>query len=304
MAQSRLKVGLAGAGVAGERHAAALRARADAELIGVHDTDSRRAAAFSGRFGAPALGFDALLDACDALIVASPAATHGPLGLAALERGRHVLVERPLAASRAAADAMAREAAARGLVLQAGHREGPMLAALGLDAPGEPVRLFEAAREAPPREHAQDVSVVLDLMIQDLYVAARLFDAPAVSVRAAKLGGRGDTVDAAEARIRFRGGGEARLRASRTATLRVAWWRVETRGGASLHADFVRGQSRAEQGWPDPGAWRLQDFDPVAQGLDAFVEACRGRATPEPVGPALAALDLALHVDRVVSSGH
>ncbi|MFN8733691.1 MAG: Gfo/Idh/MocA family protein, partial [Hyphomonadaceae bacterium] len=165
--KSLLKVGLIGAGVAGERHAAALRVTAGASLIGLYEPDPRRSEGLCARFGIEPKALDLLLKQADAVIIAAPAGTHGRLSLQALAQSCHVLVERPIATSRDEAQKMVAEARARQLILQVGHREGPMLAALGL-APGMAgLRSFEAVREAPPREHVSDVSVVLDLMIQD-----------------------------------------------------------------------------------------------------------------------------------------
>jgi predicted dehydrogenase len=57
----------------------------------------------------------------DAVVLSTPARTHGPLGLEVLAAGKHLLVEKPLAASAAEARALIAAAAARGLVLMTGH---------------------------------------------------------------------------------------------------------------------------------------------------------------------------------------
>jgi len=56
-----------------------------------------------------------------AVVLATPAATHAPLGRALLEAGKHVLVEKPLALSTVDAVGLARLADERGLVLMVGH---------------------------------------------------------------------------------------------------------------------------------------------------------------------------------------
>jgi predicted dehydrogenase len=299
-----MRVGLVGAGVAGERHAAALRALPGARLCAVHDTDRRRAEALAARFDAPLVAADLveLLPACDALVVASPASTHAAVALAALEAGRHVLVERPIATKRDEARAMIAAARERGLVLRVGHREEPVMRALALlDAPEAP-RVFEATRDVLPREHVADVSVVQDLMIQDLFVAARLFAAPAVAVRATKLAGRPGVIDAAEARLRFRGGAEAVVRASRVASARNMLWRLDY-GEGHLRVDFIKGEIDRKTRFKGPRDFPAQDGDPVAQGLMSFLAACAdpaGAERDEGAAHALAALDLALHVEDIL----
>jgi predicted dehydrogenase len=301
--KSLLKVGLIGAGVAGERHAAALRVTPGASLIGLYEPDPRRSEGLCARFGIEPKALDMLLEQADAVIIAAPAGTHGRLSLQALAQSCHVLVERPIATSRDEAKKMVAEARARQLILQVGHREGPMLAALGL-APGMAgLRSFEAVREAPPREHVSDVSVILDLMIQDIYVAAVLFGSRAVSVRATKLGGRGAAIDSAEARIRFKGGYEARLRATRTASVRTTQWMLDTgQGQSQMSVDFVRGVVSHGVNWPNPKPFVVQDSDPVAQMLAQFVAACAAPYVEVSNQDALSAMDLALQIETILSA--
>jgi predicted dehydrogenase len=242
-----------------------------------------------------------LIHAAEAVIIATPAATHGQLSLQALAEGCHVLVERPIATARGQARDMIAAARAGQRILHVGHREGPTLAGLGLKPNVAGLRQFEAVREAPPREHVADVSVILDLMIQDIFVAVVLFGAPAVSVRATKLGGRGASIDAAEARIRFKGGGEARMRATRTASIRTNQWALET-GRGKMEVDFVRGQVSHSSSWPDPKPFLAQDADPVAQMLGQFVAACSAPYREPPHHDALMAMDLALQIETILSA--
>lgn len=296
-------MGLIGAGVAGERHAAALRVTPGASLIGLYEPDARRSEGMCARFGIEAMALDSLLEQADAVIIAAPAGTHGRLSLQALAQGCHVLVERPIATSREEAQQMVAEARARHLILQVGHREGPTLAALGLVPAMLGLRSFEAVREAPPREHVSDVSVILDLMIQDIYVAAVLFGSRAVSVRATKLGGRGAAIDSAEARVRFKGGGEARLRATRTASVRTTQWIMDTgQGQGQMSVDFVRGAVTHGANWPNPKPFLAQDSDPVAQMLGQFVTACSAHYAEMSNQDALTAMDLALQIETILSA--
>lgn len=298
-----LRLGLIGAGIAGERHAAAARALDGVTLGGVADLDPARAAGLSARFGAAACAPDALMDRCDALVIATPATSHARLALAALAAGRHVLVERPVATSRADAEAMVAAARAGGRVLHVGHREAALMSALGLDRFRAGLTRFRAVREVLPREHVADVGVVLDLMVQDLFVAAGLFGVEPVAVKALKLAGRTGILDAAEAQVRFRGGATAEVRASRVASVRTVSWSL-THGDGAVGFDFVRRvQSRTDAEGVGRGRTRdmpLQDFDPVAQNLRDFVAAIRGEAPAQDPGPALRALDLALHVEMVL----
>ena len=123
MTSSSLRIGVAGVGHFGRYHALKVAASKRATLVGVHDPDLERAKAIGWEAGAPDLDFDALLAAADALIIAAPAEAHHALAAAALRAGKHVLVEKPIAATLAEADELAALAVARQLVLQVGHLE-------------------------------------------------------------------------------------------------------------------------------------------------------------------------------------
>src|SRR5690242_14236161 len=119
----RLRVGIAGAGHFGRYHALKVAASDRATLAGVYDIDEERAKTVGWEAGAPSLPFDELLESCDAMIVAAPAEAHHALAAAALRAGKHVLVEKPIAATLEEADELAELAQERSLVLQVGHLE-------------------------------------------------------------------------------------------------------------------------------------------------------------------------------------
>src|SRR5271170_5782140 len=215
MATPRLRIGVVGVGHFGRYHALKVAASKRATLVGVHDPDLERAKAIGWEAGAPDLGFDALLATADALIIAAPAEAHHALGAAALRAGKHVLVEKPIAATLAEADELAALAAARALVLQVGHLErfsaahGAVAGRLG------PPLYIEATRIAPFKPRGTDVSVILDLMIHDLDLVLSLTDSPIDSIEAVGAPVASVHEDIANARIRFRNGAVAAVTASR-----------------------------------------------------------------------------------------
>src|SRR2546421_12428237 len=120
----RYRVGLVGAGNICEFHIRALRRLGGVELIGLTDLDAGRAQALAERFGVPATfaSMDALLDAgVDAIHVLTPPSSHAALTLRALERGCHVLVEKPLATSTEDCDRIARAAQKAGRAVGVDH---------------------------------------------------------------------------------------------------------------------------------------------------------------------------------------
>ncbi|MEI6159338.1 MAG: Gfo/Idh/MocA family oxidoreductase, partial [Roseococcus sp.] len=213
------RIGVFGAGHFGHFHALKLRGAARASLAGLHDPDPARAALVAGEAGCPALTAEALLEASDAVIIATPTLYHAALAERALQAGRHVFVEKPITATLAEADALIALAAAEGRVLMVGQieRHSAAIRTLRENLGGRRLMALEATRIAPFRPRSLDVSVVLDLMIHDLDLILSLVPSELVEVRA--VGGPVMTAlpDWAVAQLRFANGAQAQVTASRVA---------------------------------------------------------------------------------------
>jgi predicted dehydrogenase len=147
---SLLRIGVIGAGHFGRFHALKIAASQRAALVGLTDLNPERAALVGRELGGvPAMGLADLLDIADAVIVAAPAEAHYDIAALALERGRHVLVEKPIAATLAQADRLAALARAQNRVLQVGHllRTRPF-------PPASPARSISRPPGSPPSSRA------------------------------------------------------------------------------------------------------------------------------------------------------
>lgn len=211
-----LKTGLVGAGVFGGYHAGKIAGSDRTAFIGLFDPDQARCADLAGKHQVTAFSSqDELFAAADAVIVACPATYHEAVVRAALEAGCHVMVEKPLALTGHAADALATLADEKGRVLQVGHQERFVLEAMGLfDIPETPTRI-EAWRMGPPAPdgRAGDVSVIWDLMTHDLDMIGKLMG-PALSVEATGRSAHTEHVDESTAQLGF-AIGQAEVTASR-----------------------------------------------------------------------------------------
>ncbi len=215
MPESRLRIGVIGAGHFGRYHALKVAGSARACLSGIHDSDLERAKTVGWEAGATAMGLDPLLQASDAIIIAAPADAHHSLAAAALRAGKHVLVEKPIAATLAEAEELGGLARDRGLVLQVGHLERFSAAYQAMAGKiGQPLYI-EATRIAPFKPRGTDVSVILDLMIHDLDLVLALVDSDIESVDAIGGAVASQHEDIANARLRFRNGAVATITASR-----------------------------------------------------------------------------------------
>ncbi|WP_297442560.1 Gfo/Idh/MocA family protein, partial [Acidocella sp.] len=197
----------------------------------------------------------------------------------ALEAGRHVLVEKPIAATVDEAEILGRLARARGLVLQVGHLER-FSAAHGAVAArmGKPLYI-EAVRIAPFKVRGTDVSVILDLMIHDLDLILALTDSDVVSVDAVGAPVASEHDDIANARIRFANGAVATITASRISLKTERKMRIFSQTGY-LTVDFSarkltlvgRGIGNKLPGFEEFGMEQAgwQDHDALAAEHEAF----------------------------------
>ncbi|HBK06121.1 MAG TPA: oxidoreductase [Acetobacteraceae bacterium] len=215
MPETVLRVGIAGAGHFGRYHALKVAAGSRTVLTGIYDPDQERAKTVGWEAGAKEMTFDDLLDASDAIIVAAPAEAHYDLAARALRAGKHVLVEKPIAATLEQADELGRLAKERSLVLQVGHLERFSAAYQAMAGKiGAPLYI-EATRIAPFKPRGTDVSVILDLMIHDLDLVLALIDSEIESVDAVGAPVASAHEDIANARLRFVNGAVATITASR-----------------------------------------------------------------------------------------
>jgi predicted dehydrogenase len=120
---TRLKIGVVGAGAWGRNHVRTVAGLADAELAAVCDPDAKVRERVSRQYPGTLVTGDipVLLQAVDAVIVASPAATHAKIAQQVIEAGKPVLVEKPFALSARDAEAVARLGTQKGVPVLVGH---------------------------------------------------------------------------------------------------------------------------------------------------------------------------------------
>ena len=223
----KLRVAAIGVGSLGRHHArnyAELAAEGRIEMAGVCDVNAETAAARALECGKESFtDWSELFDKVDAVSIATPTETHCEIACAFLERGVHVLVEKPIALTLAEADKMIAAANASGAKLMVGQLEryNPAMAALRPHVT-RPL-YFEIHRVSPFPNRSLDVDVVLDVMIHDLDAIQWLVgaDVKVTEIRAVGIPVISDKVDAANARIEFENGAVANITASRIGTEKI-----------------------------------------------------------------------------------
>jgi predicted dehydrogenase len=238
-----LRIGVIGVGSLGFHHARIARDLPGTEFAGVHDTDPARLSQVADELEVtPHSELARLLDATDAVVIAVPTESHEAVAVEALRRGIHTLIEKPIAPSLAAADAIL-AANTEGAVVQVGHVER-FNGAIRAAEPFLGELLFvESHRLAPFGPRGTDVAVVLDLMIHDLDLVLSLARRPVTALAAAGIPVLTPRPDIANARIEFEGGAVANLTASRVSMERLRKFRFfQPSGYLSLDLAAGRGE--------------------------------------------------------------
>lgn len=278
-----LQTAVIGVGVQGERHAEKFAALPGSKLLGVADADTGRARAVAERFGVEAVGdYRDLLEAVDAVAVATPTSTHHEVTHRCLDSGVHVLLEKPLATTMEEARDLVELAESRDLVFQVGHLErfNPAVRAVGTLI--EQPQFIESNRIAPYKPRALDVSVVLDLMIHDIDLIHSFVRSPMERVDAVGRCVFSDSVDVANARIVFANGCIANVTSSRISFKSERSLRI-FQNDAYLSADLqnrkVTSYRRKHDGaitTPEDVSIEKAEFptaDPMMSQAEAFLEA-------------------------------
>ena len=212
-----LKIGILGAGHLGKIHIKCLQMTEGLyDLVGFYDSDAENAARVSEEFGLHCFSSaDALIEAVTAVDIVTPTVTHFALAKAAIKRGKHVFIEKPLTRTPAEAKELLRLQNEYGVKIQVGHVERFNPALLSVNDMHLNPMFIEAHRLATFNPRGTDVSVVLDLMIHDLDIVLSLVDSEVREVRASGVSIVSKSADIANARLEFANGCTANITASR-----------------------------------------------------------------------------------------
>jgi predicted dehydrogenase len=267
-----VRIGVVGAGALGFHHTRILRDVPGAQLMGFHEADPARAEKVSSELGVKAFAsLDALLDLVDAVSVVVPTPAHYAVAAPALERGLHVLIEKPIATTLEEADGLLAIARRTGAVVQTGHVERFNRAVRAALPFAESPRFIESNRLAPFNPRGSDVAVVLDLMIHDIDLVRTFVGGAVRSVSAVGVPVLTPFVDIANARLSFEAGAVANITASRVSRERLRKLRIFQPTGY-LSLDLGAGTVECYRLRKDVDFGALVRDAQGAQALESFVE--------------------------------
>ncbi len=156
-----MKIGIVGAGNISETHARAARSIPGVGVAAVHGENRERTERLAAEYGAtPYDDFARFLDhPLDLVVIGSPSGRHAEQGIAAAQRGLHVLVEKPLDITTERADALIAVADAAGVKLGVIFQDrlhpavGELKSMVDAGALGKPVMISGRVKWHRPREY-------------------------------------------------------------------------------------------------------------------------------------------------------
>lgn len=284
-----LRAAVVGVGYLGAFHAEKYASLDGVELVGVVDTNRSRAEEIGRRLQtSDFVDYRQLFGTVDCVSLAVPTPAHYELAAAFLEHDVDVLVEKPITLTGAEGRRLAALAAERGRILQVGHLERFNPAIRSLAGIITRPRFIECHRLAPFVERGIEVDVILDLMIHDLDVILSLVDSSVERVEAVGVPVLSETIDIANARLRFSNGAIANVTASRVALKRERKIRF-FQADAYVSVDYGDNRIRICRRLPPAGGGlpsidvseqSFGDADPLFDEIEAFVHAVRTRERP------------------------
>lgn len=234
-----LKVGVFGVGHLGKIHVKLLQNIEHYELVGFFDPNNYNAEKVSKEFGIKRFtDFDELLASIDVADIVTPTSTHFEVASRAIEAGKHIFIEKPLASNMQEARQLVEMVKAKGVKAQVGHVERFNPAFLAVkDIELKPM-FIETHRLAMFNPRGTDVSVVLDLMIHDIDVILSIVNSKVKDIHASGVAIVSKSPDIANARIEFENGCVANVTASRLSLKNMRKTRI-FQPNAYLSIDFL-----------------------------------------------------------------
>lgn len=234
-----LKVGIFGVGHLGKFHLNNWKEIAGIKLVGLFDPNTDTAKQVTEEYGLKRFtDAEKLIDACDIVDVVTPTDQHYAVCMSAIRKGKHVFVEKPLAATIKEGREIVNFVKEAGVKLQVGHIERFNPAYLAIkNIPLQPM-FIEVHRLAQFNPRGTEVSVIMDLMIHDIDIILSLVKSDVKNISASGVAVITDTPDIANVRIEFNNGCVANLTSSRISMKKMRKMRLFQKD-AYIGVDFL-----------------------------------------------------------------
>ena len=298
-----LRVGVIGAGIMGSNHARVLAGLPDVTLVGIADPLEAHRDRAVELIGCPVFEqLDGLLAAgVDALTIAAPTHLHHDIALTCIDRGIHVLVEKPIASTVTEGREIVAAARRAGVTLMIGHVErfNPAVAAIKAAVKDEDILSIGITRVGPFPPRMSNVGVVIDLAVHDIDLIRWFTESDIVEVQPQLSSAVAEREDIALLQFRTASGVLAHINTNWLTPFKARNVTVATRG-KYVTGDLLTRQVTECFGFKPDGSYSMRHLpvghdEPLRAELIAFVAAVRSGAVPAVTGEeGVASLEIAI----------
>lgn len=238
-----LKVGVFGVGHLGKFHLNNWKEIEGTKLVGFFDPHNETAKEVSENYGLKRFtDAEKLIDACDIIDVITPTDRHFEVCMQAVRKGKHVFVEKPMAATVKEGRDLVKMVREANVKLQVGHIERFNPAYLSIKKMDLQPMFIEVHRLAQFNPRGTEVSVIMDLMIHDIDIILSIVKSDVKNIYASGVSVITDTPDIANVRIEFNNGCVANLTSSRISMKKMRKMRLFQKD-AYIGIDFLEKKS-------------------------------------------------------------
>jgi hypothetical protein len=298
-----LRVGVVGVGVMGSNHARVFADLPGVRLVGVADPVGMQRDFVSRALGCPEFsGVEPLLAAgVDAVTIAAPTHLHRELAFCCIERGVHVLVEKPIAPSVEEGRAIIAAARQAGVVLMVGHVErfNPTVEAIKDAICEEDILSIAITRVGPFPPRMSNVGVVIDLAVHDIDLIRWFTDSEIAEVQPQLSNAIAEREDIALLQFRTTSGVLAHINTNWLTPFKARNVTIATRN-KYIMGDLLTRQVTECFGFQPDGSYSMRHLsvghaEPLRAELQAFVAAIRDGREPAVTGEeGVASLEIAI----------
>ena len=238
-----MRVGVIGTGIMGKNHVHAYSSLLPrCQIIGIYDVNHEQANQLAKQYGIVAYqNISDLLDRVDAVSISVPTKLHFQVGKQCLERGKHVLMEKPIAETTTQAELLIELANKHGVKLHAGQIElfNPVVNVLKDILNNEEVLAIEMHRFSPYQTRHVHSDVVKNLMLHDIYLLEYLINRDITSVQVLGCLDGLQNPNHAAALVQLKGNIVAQLTASYYSITKVRTIHIMTKQ-ATINTDLIK----------------------------------------------------------------
>jgi predicted dehydrogenase len=298
-----MRVGVIGVGIMGSNHARVFSDLPGARLVGVVDPDPKRRERVANAIGCRTFSnIDGLIaDGVDAVTIAAPTHLHQDIALSCIERGLHVMVEKPIASTVEEGRSIIAAARNAGVTLMVGHVErfNPTVEAIKEAIRNEDILSIAITRVGPFPPRMSNVGVVIDLAVHDIDLIRWFTNSDIVEVQPQLSSAVAEREDIALLQFRTASGVLAHINTNWLTPFKARNVTIATRD-KYIMGDLLTRQVTECFGFQPDGSYSMRHLsvghaEPLRAELQSFANAIRNQQEPGVTGEeGVASLEIAI----------